>query len=74
VDEGLACTSPNRTGNVYIPKIAWEEAPRVEMAHFRDCIRAGLKPCTDAEQGMEVVRILSAADASLAKEGEFVKI
>jgi predicted dehydrogenase len=63
-----------RTGDVYIPKFASEEPLRVEMAHFRDCIRAGSKPRTDAEQGLEVVRILSAADASVAKEGEFVKV
>jgi predicted dehydrogenase len=63
-----------RTGDVHIPKMALEEPLRVEMAHFRDCIRTGLKPRTDAEQGLEVVRILAAADASLAKEGEFVKI
>jgi len=63
-----------RTGDVHIPKIASEEPLRVEMVHFRDCIRGGGKPRTAAEQGLEVVRILSAADASLAKEGEFVKI
>jgi predicted dehydrogenase len=63
-----------RTGEVHIPKIASEEPLHAEMAHFRDCIRAGSKPRTHGEQGLEVVRILCAADASLAKEGEFVRI
>jgi len=63
-----------RTGAVYIPKLASEEALRTEVAHFRDCIRGSCKPRSDAEQGLEVVRILSAADASLAKDGGFVKI
>lgn len=67
-------SSEAESGDVHIPKLASGEALRVEMAHFRDCIRGRCTPQTDAEQGLEVVRILSAADASLAKEGEFVKI
>jgi predicted dehydrogenase len=63
-----------RTGDVHIPKLASEEALRGEMGHFRDCIRTGSRPRTDGEQGLEVVRILTAADTSLARDGELVRL
>ena len=63
-----------RTGDVHIPKLASEEGLRSEMGHFRDCILNGSEPRTSGEHGLEVVRILAAADASLARDGELVRL
>jgi len=59
---------------VHIPKLASEEGLRSEMGHFRDCILNGSEPRTSGEHGLEVVRILAAADASLARDGELVRL
>lgn len=63
-----------RTGDIHIPKIDTTEALRTEMQHFRDCIREGREPVTSGWHGLDVVRILEAADASLQRRGEFVEL
>jgi predicted dehydrogenase len=58
-----------RAGDVLIPKIDFVEPLRVECQHFVDCIRSGDRPLTDGESGMRVVRILEAAQDSMAAGG-----
>jgi predicted dehydrogenase len=59
-------------GDSYIPHIKQEEPLKVECQHFLDCIRSGSKPLTGGQQGLELVRILEAASASLKANGASV--
>ncbi len=45
------------------------EPLRRECQHFLDCIQTGAKPLTDGESGLRVLRILEAAEHSLAQNG-----
>jgi len=56
-------------GDSYIPYIKQEEPLRAECAHFIECIREGKVPLTNGEAGLELVRILEAASASLRGRG-----
>jgi predicted dehydrogenase len=61
-------------GDSYIPYIKQEEPLKVECQHFLDCIRQGTAPLTGGRQGLEVVKILEAASASLKQGGGAVAL
>ena len=42
--------------------------------HFLDCIRNGKTPLTNGRRGLELVRILEAASASLKRNGAAIEI
>lgn len=71
-DEAYEVLVQYRTGDIHIPKLDSSEALRTEIRHFRDCIRNGDRPLTHGRHGLDVVRILAAADRSLQRGGEFV--
>jgi predicted dehydrogenase len=54
-----------RAGDVLIPKINFVEPLKVECQHFVDCILSGDQPLTDGRDGLKVVKMLEAAQASL---------
>jgi predicted dehydrogenase len=54
-----------RWGDLTVPKLRVSEPLRNEMAHFVHCVETGERPLTDATNGLEVVRVLEAADESL---------
>lgn len=56
-------------GDTYSPFIKQDEPLKTECNHFIDCIRDGAVPLTDGYNGLEVVRILEAASASLRNDG-----
>src|ERR1700730_12438412 len=56
-------------GDSYIPHIQQEEPLKAECQHFLDCIENGVKPLTSGHRGLELVRILEAASASLKSYG-----
>ena len=56
-------------GDSYIPYVKQEEPLKVECQHFLDCIQHGKTPITSGKEGLDVVRILEAADASLKQNG-----
>ena len=56
-------------GDSYIPHIQQEEPLKAECQHFLDCIQNGVKPLTSGHRGLELVRILEAASASLKRQG-----
>ena len=56
-------------GDSYIPHIKQEEPLKAECQHFLDCIEAGTMPLTSGHDGLELVRILEAASASLKDRG-----
>ncbi len=63
-----------RYGDIVSPHIHWSEPLAVECRHFAECIMEGAAPRSDAREGLRVVQILEAADASLAADGAFVPI
>jgi predicted dehydrogenase len=58
-----------RTGDLYVPKLEELEALSVEAAHFAACIRGEEQPMTPGEAGLELVRILEAANESMRNNG-----
>ena len=61
-------------GDSYIPHIQQEEPLKAECQHFLDCIERGVKPLTSGHEGLELVRILEAASASLKERGAPVSL
>ena len=58
-----------RDGDVYIPQLAMQEPLRLQLQQFLTSIRERRAPPTDLESGVRVVRVLEAAQASLARDG-----
>ena len=63
-----------RTGDMWAPQVSLTEALKVEAQHFSDCIRKGVKPISDGDSGLRVVRILEAAVRSMDERGKPVDI
>ena len=63
-----------RSGDILIPKISLQEPLRIECQHFVDCVRTRKTPLTDGEDGLRVVKVLAAAQASLDAGGAPVAI
>jgi predicted dehydrogenase len=61
-------------GDSYIPRLCQEEPLRVVCQHFIDCIETGTRPATGGPEGLELVRILEAASASLKANGAAVVV
>ena len=62
-----------RYGDVTAPYFDFREPLSVEDGHFISCIRTGETPLTDGRNGLAVVRVLDAAQASL-REHRAVKL
>jgi predicted dehydrogenase len=60
-------------GDMYIPYLKQEEPLRGECQHFLECIEKGTEPLTSGHKGLELVKILEAASASLKEHGAPVK-
>ncbi len=58
-----------RSGDILIPKISLQEPLRLECQHFVDCVRDRKQPLTDGLDGLRVVKVLAAAQASLEQGG-----
>ncbi|MFY9688568.1 MAG: Gfo/Idh/MocA family oxidoreductase [Candidatus Acidiferrales bacterium] len=63
-----------RTGDMWAPQVEQLEALHVELNYFADCIMSGKTPFNDGHAGLRVVRMLEAADASIQKRGELVRL
>ncbi|HUK62691.1 MAG TPA: Gfo/Idh/MocA family oxidoreductase, partial [Dongiaceae bacterium] len=63
-----------RSGDILIPKISLQEPLRLECQHFIECVRERRKPLTDGLDGLRVVKVLDAAQRSLARGGAPVAI
>lgn len=61
-----------RDGDVVIPKIERKEPLKEGFLHFLDCLSNNKKPIADVQDGLEVVKILAAAEDCL-KKGKGVK-
>jgi len=58
-----------RSGDVYIPKLEGTEALKAEAQYFVDCIEKNQEPFNNGQAGLQVVRLLEAADESLKNGG-----
>ncbi|MBI1812963.1 Gfo/Idh/MocA family oxidoreductase [Candidatus Peregrinibacteria bacterium] len=63
-----------RAGDVLIPALDRREALEREISHFLNCIQMGVTPLSDGESGLAVIRILEAAEMSMAQNGAFVPL
>ncbi len=58
-----------RQGDIHIPRLEAGEPLAIECRHFVSCVVHGTPPATGARHGAEVVRVLDAANRSLASGG-----
>ncbi len=63
-----------RYGDVRIPWVKSAEPLKLECAHFIDCVRDRSRPLSDGWNGVEVVRILEAAQRSMETGGDEVTL
>ncbi len=63
-----------RTGDMYAPKLDQTEALRTECRHFIDCIVKGIRPISDGEFGVQIVKMLAAAQASIEQQGKKIRL
>ncbi len=82
-DKGVAITSGQavhdllvsyRSGDMWAPRIDQMEALAVETRYFAECVSAGKTPINDGQAGLRIVRILEAANQSLAQGGAPVQL
>ncbi len=58
-----------RFGDITIPRIKMVEPLRAEAEHFIECVESRKEPKTGGRDGLQVVKILVAAEESLRKKG-----
>ena len=61
-----------RIGDIVIPRLRMSEPLKNECQHFIDCVKSGKKPLSDGHEGLQVVRVLEAAQRSLENRGAAV--
>lgn len=61
-----------RSGDVYIPKLEATEALKAEAQYFVNCIETDGEPSNSGQAGLQVVRLLEAADESIKNGGKRV--
>jgi predicted dehydrogenase len=59
-----------RFGDIVIPRVSSAEPLRLECQEFLRCVAEGRKPRSDGRSGLDVVRVLEAAQRSLERGGE----
>ena len=82
-DKGVQITSGDgirdllvsyRSGDMWAPQIEQVEALHAELNYFADCIINSKIPFNDGHAGLRVVRMLEAAEASIQKRGELIRL
>jgi predicted dehydrogenase len=63
-----------RTGDMWAPQVQQREALRGELDYFATCIDAGRTPFNDGMAGLRIVRMLEAANRSIQKRGELIRL
>lgn len=63
-----------RVGDIYIPKIEQKEALQAVTADFITAINTGKAPMSDGQSGLNVVKILEAAEQSIKQRGKEIKL
>jgi predicted dehydrogenase len=63
-----------RSGDVHIPKLDNIEALRAEITYFVKCLETNVEPFNNGAAGLQVVRVLEAADRSMKNGGLSVNL
>jgi predicted dehydrogenase len=63
-----------RTGDMYAPKLDPAEALKTECLHFIECVEKGIQPISNGEFGLEIVKILEAAQRSMEQQGTKISL
>ncbi|MFN3562521.1 MAG: Gfo/Idh/MocA family protein [Chloroherpetonaceae bacterium] len=63
-----------RMGDMRSPKLDQTEALALATAHFLECIEQNKTPLTDGISGLNVVRLLEAAEKSIKQHGKEIKL
>jgi len=63
-----------RIGDVYVPKLEAVEALKKEVDYFIDCLNKNVEPFNNGQAGLMVVKLLEAANRSIAQKGQLVKL
>jgi predicted dehydrogenase len=58
-----------RSGDILIPRLDTTEPLALECQHFVDCIRTGQEPDASPRSGVDVVRVIQAAERSMRHRG-----
>jgi predicted dehydrogenase len=58
-----------RSGDILSPRLDTTEPLFLEVSHFLNCIRTSAQPDTSPASGVEVVRVIQAAERSLRQSG-----
>jgi len=58
-----------RSGDILSPRLDADEPLRLELADFVGAVREGRPPLSDAKMGLDVVRLIEAAETSLTYNG-----
>jgi predicted dehydrogenase len=63
-----------RDGDIVSPKVEVREPLKDQCRHFMECIELGAEPMTAGREGIDVLRVLSAVDRSVALCGAQVEV
>jgi predicted dehydrogenase len=63
-----------RSGDMWAPQLEQGEALKTELDYFVDCVSQLQKPINDGQAGYRIVTMLEAANRSLKKQGEIVRL
>jgi predicted dehydrogenase len=63
-----------RSGDMYAPRIDNTEALRAEIDYFVRCLEKNEEPFNNGQAGLQVVRLLEAADQSVKNNGRRIKL
>ncbi len=63
-----------RSGDMWAPQLEQSEALHVELEYFADCVINNKTPFNDGHAGLRVVRMLEAAEESIQKKGQLVRL
>ena len=63
-----------RHGDIYAPTLTMVEPLLIECEHFVESVKQNKPPLTDGKNGLEVLRVLDAAQKSLDLNGRPVEV
>ena len=63
-----------RSGDMWAPQLEQGEALKTELDYFVDCVNTLQRPFNDGQAGYRIVKMLEAANRSLKKQGEIVRL
>ncbi len=63
-----------RYGDTSCPWLEQSEPLKLECQHFLDSVVSGEQPKTDGKNGLDVIKVLSAASTSLHEQGGYVQV